>query len=120
MSRPVIITCALTGDSDTPKKSPHVPVDPAQIAADAIAAARAGAAVVHIHVRDPVTTKGARDVALYREVTERIADSGVDALINLTAGMGGKLVFGATDPVPFDPESDLVGARQRMLHVEAL
>jgi len=120
MSRPVIITCALTGDSDTPKKSPHVPVEPAQIAADAIAAARAGAAVVHIHVRDPATTRGARDVALYREVCERIADSGVDALVNLTAGMGGKLVFGATEPVPFDPETDLVGARERMLHVEAL
>ncbi len=120
MSRPVIITCALTGDSDTRGKSPHVPVTPAEIAADAIAAARAGAAVVHIHVRDPATTRGSREVSLYREVTEAIAASGIDAIVNLTAGMGGKLVFGANDPMPVDAETDLVGARERLLHIEAL
>ena len=95
MTRPVIITCALTGDSDTRDRSPHVPIPPAQIAEDAMAAAAAGAAIVHIHVRDPETGKGSRQVGLYREVTERIAESGVDVVVNLTAGMGGKLIFGA-------------------------
>jgi uncharacterized protein (DUF849 family) len=120
MSRPVIITCALTGDSDTPERSPHVPVTPDAIAADAIASAKAGAAIAHIHVRDPRTGKGSRDTALYCEVMERIADSGVDVIANLTAGMGGKLVFGAHQPLPPDPYSDVVGAVERMVHIEAL
>lgn len=120
MSRPVIVTCALTGDSDTARKSPHVPVTPRQIADDAIKAARAGAAIVHIHVRDPETTRGSRDVALYQETVQRIRDSGVDAIVNLTAGMGGKLVLGLPDCIPFDPVTDLVGAEQRLAHVKAL
>lgn len=120
MSRSVIITCAVTGDSDTPGRSPHVPVTPAAIASDAIAAARAGAAIAHIHVRDPETGKGSRKTELYREVMSRIADSGVDVIVNLTAGMGGKLIFGTPQPSPFDPASDLVGATERMVHIEAL
>jgi uncharacterized protein (DUF849 family) len=120
MSRPVIITCALTGDSDTPGRSPHVPVTPEAIAADAIAAARAGAAIAHIHVRDPESGKGSRSTALYREVMAGIADSGVDVIVNLTAGMGGKLILGTPQPVPLDPASDLVGAVERMVHIEAL
>ena len=120
MTRPVIITCALTGDSDTPGRSTHVPVTPAAIAEDAIAAARAGAAVVHIHVRDPTTTEGSRDSALYREVVGRIRASGVDVVLNLTAGMGGKLVLGEHDPLPVAPTTDLVGAAERMVHVEEL
>lgn len=118
--RPVIITCALTGDSDTRDRSPHVPITPAQIAQDAIAAAGAGAAIVHIHVRDPETGRGSRDVALYREVTERIAASGVDVVVNLTAGMGGKLIFGAGSPLPPAAGTDLVGAADRMAHIESL
>lgn len=120
MSRPVIITCALTGDSDTPSKSPHVPVTPAQIADDAMAAAAAGAAIVHIHVRDPVTTRGSRDPALYAEVVERLRAAGCPALINLTAGMGGKLVFGPDTPLDVAPQTDLVNAATRLVHVEAL
>lgn len=120
MRRPVIITCAVTGDSDTSDKSPHVPVTPKQIAADAIAAARAGAAIVHIHVRNPQTKQGSRDTNLYREVMERIGDSGVDMIVNLTAGMGGKLILGDNEPLPVDPRTDLVGARERMVHIEAL
>lgn len=118
--RPVIITCALTGDSDTPGRSPHVPVTPDQIAADALAAAAAGAAIVHIHVRDPATGRGSRAVDLYRAATEAIAAAGVNVIVNLTAGMGGKLVFGGESPLPADPSSDLVGATERMLHLEAL
>lgn len=118
--RPVIITCALTGDSDTPTRSRHVPVTPEQIANDALAVARAGAAIAHVHVRDPLTAKGSRDTHLYREVMERIAAAGSDVIVNLTAGMGGKLVFGGNDPLPADTASDLVGAATRMLHIEAL
>lgn len=120
MSRPVIITCALTGDSDTPGKSPHVPVTPRQIADDAMAAAAAGAAIVHIHVRDPVTARGSRDPALYAEVVGHLRAAGCPALINLTAGMGGKLVFGPDRPLDVDPQTDLVNARTRMVHVEQL
>jgi uncharacterized protein (DUF849 family) len=118
--RPVIITCALTGDSDTRDRSPHVPITPAQIADDALAAAGAGAAIVHIHVRDPDTGKGSREVALYRAVTERIAASGVDVVVNLTAGMGGKLIFGGDTPLPAAPGTDLVGATDRLAHIQAL
>jgi uncharacterized protein (DUF849 family) len=120
MSRPVIITCALTGDSDTPGKSPHVPVSPEQIANDAMAAAEAGAAIVHIHVRDPATTRGSRDPALYAEVVARLRSAGCPALINLTAGMGGKLVFGPDTPLDVAPQTDLVNAQTRMVHVEQL
>jgi uncharacterized protein (DUF849 family) len=120
MSRPVILTCALTGDSDTPGRSPHVPVTPAQIAESAIAAAAAGAAIVHIHVRDPVTTKGSRDPALYAETVRILRERGCPALINLTAGMGGKLLFGPDDPLQVAPGTDVVNAATRILHVEAL
>jgi len=120
MARPVIITCALTGDSDTPAKSPHVPITPAAIAADALAAAEAGAAIVHIHVREPATGKGSRSTDYYREVVERIDDSGSDVVVNLTAGMGGKLVLDGVGALPFDGTTDLVGAAERMVHIEAL
>lgn len=117
MTRPVIITCAVTGDSDTPGKSPHVPVTPAQIARSASAAAAAGAAIVHIHVRDPVTTKGSRDPALYAEAVRILRDQGCPALINLTAGMGGKLLLGPDDPLQVAPGTDVVNAATRIVHV---
>ena len=98
MNRKVIITCALTGAGDTVGKSEHVPVTPQQIAESGIAAARAGAAIVHVHVRDPRSGDGSREVALYREVVERIRDSGVDVVINTTAGMGGDLYLDPDDP----------------------
>lgn len=120
MARPVIITCALTGDSDTPGKSPHVPVTPEQIASSGIAAAKAGAAIVHIHVRNPETGKGARDVWLYRETVERIKASGTDVIINLTAGMGGKLLLDPVNALPFAASTDLIGAKERVSHIEAL
>ena len=91
MNGEVVITCAVTGAGDTVGKHPGVPVTPAQIAAAAIEAAKAGAAIAHCHVRDPATGKGARDPALYREVVERIRASGIDVVINLTAGHGRRL-----------------------------
>ncbi len=120
MSRPVIITCALTGDSPTPERSPHVPVTPEEIARDAMAAAEAGAAIVHIHVRDPQTRRGSREVALYAEVVEHLRATDFPAIINLTAGMGGKLVFGDRNPLDVAPGTDLVSATERLAHIEAL
>ena len=96
MNRNVFITCAVTGSGSTQDRSPHVPRSPKQIADSAIDAAKAGAAVVHCHVRDPDTGAPARDLALYREVTERIRAADVDVVLNLTAGMGGDMVFGDT------------------------
>ncbi|WP_395597961.1 3-keto-5-aminohexanoate cleavage protein [Pseudomonas sp. A1437] len=121
MNHDVIITCALTGAGDTTARSPHVPVTPKQIAAAAVEAAKAGATVVHCHVRDPQTGKFSRDVALYRELMERIRESDVDIIVNLTAGMGGDLEIGAGEnPMEFGPNTDLVGPLTRLAHVEEL
>ncbi|WP_139004963.1 3-keto-5-aminohexanoate cleavage protein [Arthrobacter crystallopoietes] len=120
MNRKVIVTCALTGAGDTTGKSEHVPVTPQQIADDAIAAARAGASVVHIHVRDVETGQGSRDVALYREVVRLVRESDVDPVINLTAGMGGDLLLDPGEPTKQLPGTDLVNARERLAHVEEL
>ncbi|QAX30387.1 3-keto-5-aminohexanoate cleavage protein [Leisingera sp. NJS204] len=119
MNRDVFITCAVTGSGGTQDRSPHVPRSPAQIAGSAIAAAKAGAAVVHCHVRDPETGAPSRDLALYREVTDRIRDAEIDMVLNLTAGMGGDMVFGDTEnPLPVNPAgTDMVGATERMAHV---
>ncbi|MEU3329283.1 3-keto-5-aminohexanoate cleavage protein [Streptomyces albus] len=118
----VIITCALTGAGDTVGRSPHVPVTPEQIAASAVEAAEAGAAVVHIHVRDPETGKPSRERRLYREVVERIKETGTDVVINLTAGMGGDLVLDADQPLEKGAldGTDLVGGLDRLPHVEDL
>ncbi len=121
MNHDVMITCALTGAGDTVDKHPAIPVTPTQIAAAAVEAAKAGATVVHCHVRDPDTGKGSRDPALYREVVARIRDSGVDIIVNLTAGMGGDLEIGAGEtPLDFGPATDLVGPLARLVHVEEL
>lgn len=121
MNYEVIVTCAVTGAGDTVGKHPAIPVTPKEIADAAIAAAKAGATVAHCHVRDPKTGKGSRDVALYREVVDRIRSSGTDIIINLTAGMGGDLEIGAgEDPMKFGASTDLVGAMTRLAHVEEL
>ena len=118
----VFITCAVTGAGDTTGKSDKVPITPKQIAASAIEAAQAGAAIVHIHVRDPATGKGARDPKLYAEVVDRIRSSGTDVIVNLTAGMGGDLVLGGAEaPLPLDAAgTDMVGAQVRLAHVEQI
>jgi uncharacterized protein (DUF849 family) len=118
----VFITCAVTGSGDTVGRSPHVPVTPDQIAESAIEAAKAGAAVVHIHVRDPETGIGSRDVQLYAEVVDRIRSSNVDVVINLTAGMGGDMVLGGDEsPLPLAATgTDMAGASERLAHVELL
>ena len=118
MNPEVFITCAVTGAGDTTGRSDRVPVTPAQIADAAVEAARAGAAIAHIHVRDPATGKGSRDVGLYREVVERVRSADVDVILNLTAGMGGDLVLGGADrPLPPAGGTDMVGAEERLVHV---
>jgi 3-dehydrocarnitine:acetyl-CoA trimethylamine transferase len=118
----VFITCAVTGAGDTTGASDRVPVTPDQIADAAIEAARAGAAVAHIHVRDPETGRGSRDPALYRAVVERVRAADVDVVLNLTAGMGGDLVLGGADaPLPADDTgTDMIGAAERLAHIEEL
>ena len=120
MNREVFITCAVTGSGSTQDRSPHVPRSPAEIAASAIDAARAGAAVVHCHVRDPETGAPSRRLDLYREVTERIREAEVDVVLNLTAGMGGDMVFGSPErPLPLrEAGTDMVGAAERVEHVK--
>ena len=119
MNREVFITCAVTGAGATQDRSPHVPRSPKDIAASAIAAAKAGAAVVHCHVRDPETGAPSRDRDMFREVTDRIRDADVDAVLNLTAGMGGDMVFGPVEePLPYSQQgSDMAGATERVAHV---
>lgn len=119
MNREVFITCAVTGSGATQDRSPHVPRSPKAIADSAIAAARAGAAVVHCHVRDPETGAPSRDTELFREVTDRIRDAETDVVLNLTAGMGGDITFGGVDsPLPVDEAgTDMAGAAERVAHV---
>ncbi len=121
-SRKAFITCALTGAGDTTGRSDKVPIMPRQIADAAIEAAAAGAAVVHIHVRNPETGKGARDPALYAEVVQYIRESGIDIVLNTTAGMGGDLTLGSTEhPLPPQEDgTDMAGAKERLAHVEEL
>jgi uncharacterized protein (DUF849 family) len=118
MNREVFITCAVTGSGGTQDRSPHVPRSPKAIAESAIEAAKAGAAIVHCHVRDPETGTPSRKLEYYREVTDRIRDAEVDVVLNLTAGMGGDIVFGGTDaPLPVAEGTDMIGAADRVAHV---
>lgn len=120
MNAEVIVTCAVTGAGDTVGRHPGVPVTPEQIAAAAVEAAQAGAAVAHIHVRDPATGKAARDPVLYREVVERIRASGTDVIINLTAGMGGDFVPDRAEPWRGGPGTDMATVEDRLAHVVEL
>ncbi|MFT7526157.1 MAG: hypothetical protein ACI9LY_001302 [Arenicella sp.] len=115
INRKVFITCAVTGSGGSQDRSPEVPRSPKQIANSAISAAKAGAAVVHCHVRDPETGAASRDPKLYRELTDRVRDSATDVVLNLTAGMGGDMVFGpASAPLPLQEGTDMGSAESRM------
>jgi uncharacterized protein (DUF849 family) len=114
----VFITCAVTGSADSVGKNPHVPVTPEQIAASALDAHAAGAAIVHLHVRDPGSGRASRDPALFREAVERIRSKNTSVILNLTGGMGGDLVLGAAhEPLKFGGGTDLVGPEERIAHV---
>ena len=121
MNRNVIVSCAVTGSGASVDKHPAIPVTPKEIAAAAIEAAKAGAAIAHIHVREPDSGKSSRRVELYREVVSRIRESNVDVIINLTTGMGGDLFLGPDDePMNFSDNTDCVGMMERIKHVEEL
>jgi uncharacterized protein (DUF849 family) len=119
MNKEVFITAAITGSGATQDRSAHVPRSPKQIADSAIAAAKAGAAIVHCHVRDPETGAPSRDMRMFREVTDRIRDSDTDVVLNLTAGMGGDIVFGDVEnPMALSQQgTDMAGATERVAHV---
>jgi uncharacterized protein (DUF849 family) len=114
----VVVTCAVTGAGDTTGRSPHVPVTPKEIADAAIEAAKAGAAIAHIHARDPETGQGSRDPKLFKEIVDRVRDSGTDVVINLTAGMGGDWISSPDDPAMPGPGTDMIGPEERLAHVE--
>ena len=121
MNRNVIVTCAVTGSGDSVDKHPAIPVTPKEIASAAIEAAKAGAAIAHIHVREPDSGKPSRRLELYREVVSRIRESNVDVIINLTTGMGGDLFLGPDEePMNFSDNTDCVGIIERIKHVEEL
>ena len=119
MNREIFITCAVTGSGSTQDRSKYVPRSPKEIAESAIEAAKAGAAVVHCHVRDPETGVPSRNLSYYREVTERIRESEEDVVLNLTAGMGGDMVFGPVqNPLPYSQDgTDMAGASERVQHL---
>ena len=120
MNYEVVVTCAVTGAGDTVGRHPGVPVTPTQIADAAIEAAKAGAAVAHIHVRDPETGKGSRDPELFKEVVDRVRSSNTDVVVNLTAGMGGDWVPSDADPAMPGPGTDMIGPEERLAHVKDL
>ena len=119
MTQEVFITCAVTGSGATQNRSPNVPRSPKEIAESALSAARAGAAIVHCHVRDPETGAPSRKLEYYREVTDRIRDADVDVVLNLTAGMGGDITFGSPEkPLPLNAAAtDMIGAEERIAHI---
>jgi uncharacterized protein (DUF849 family) len=118
MASGVFITCAVTGSADSVAKNRHVPVTPEQIAASALEAHAAGAAIVHLHVRDPVSGAASRDPKLFREVVHRIRQAGADVILNLTGGMGGDLAIGPEEaPLKFKAGTDFVGPAERIQHV---
>ena len=114
----VFITCALTGSGSTQEKSKFVPRSPKEIADDAILAAKSGASIVHCHVRDPNTGVPSRKLEYYKEVTDRIRNSNTDVVLNLTAGMGGDMVFGPTyNPLKLGKGTDMISAEERVEHI---
>jgi uncharacterized protein (DUF849 family) len=120
MNGEVIITCAVTGAGDSVGRHPDIPVTPEQIAASALEAAEAGAAIVHIHVRDPKTGKADRKPHLYRDVVERIRAADRKVILNLTAGMGGDFVPDDREPWRGGQGTDMASVEERLVHVEEL
>lgn len=120
MARQTILTAAITGNLMTPEISPNLPVTPVQIAQQALDAAAAGAAIVHLHVRDPITSKGSMRLDLYEELVGLIRAKNTDVLINLTTGEGGRFVPSDDDPKIVATGSTLCAPEKRVAHVQAL
>ena len=120
MSNEVILTCAVSGGHNNQDKHPNYPITPEHIASDCINAAKAGAAIAHIHVRNPQTGMRSGDLALFQEVVDRIRDSGSDILINLTTSEGARFNPGDTDASIGGPGTTLIQPLDRLRHIEAL
>jgi uncharacterized protein (DUF849 family) len=120
VSRKTILTCAVTGNLTSREQHPGLPVTPAEIASAAVEAGRAGAAVVHLHARDPVSTKGSMNLGLFTEIVDRVRQSGSDVIINLSTGEGGRFVPGIEEPAVAAPGTTLTTPERRVAHVEAL
>jgi len=118
--RATILTAAVTGNLTRPDQNPNLPVTPEQIATAALDAASAGAAIVHLHVRDPETAKGSMRIDLYRDVIDRIRGRNADVILNLTTGEGGRFVPTDEDPQKAAPGSTLCVPEKRVAHIEAL
>lgn len=119
MARKTILTVAVTGNLTTLEQHPGLPCTPEQIANAAIESAKVGAAVAHIHVREP-NGRPSMDVALYREVMDRICDSGTDIIINLTTGPGQRFVPSEDDPKVAAPGTTLMHPLRRVEHIVEL
>ena len=115
--RKTILTCAVTGNLTRPDQTPHLPITPEQIANECLAAAEAGAAVVHIHVRDPLTGKPSMEIDHYRDVVDRIRRQRADLVINLTTGPGGRYVPSEDDPKIYAPGTTLLPPEKRVEHI---
>ena len=115
-----IISCAVTGSAPTPEKNSAVPVTPSEIVKSAVDAAKAGAAIVHCHVRDPETKRPSMNMEFYREVTEGIRDTGIDVIINLTTGPGARFSPSANDPGKASRDSKMCSPSERIKHVVEL
>ncbi|NKB76204.1 MAG: 3-keto-5-aminohexanoate cleavage protein [Gammaproteobacteria bacterium] len=120
MSQPVILTCAVTGGHNNQNKHPNYPITPKQIAEDCVSAGKAGAAIAHIHVRDPDTGMRSGDLALFEEVCDRIKASGSDILINLTTSEGARFNPGKEKPGVGGPGTTLISPLDRLTHIEVL
>lgn len=120
MQSRVIITCAVTGNQTTPEMTPHLPITPEQIADACLGAAEAGAAIVHIHVRDPVTGRPSMEIDYYRDVVERIRAKNAEIILNLTTGPGGRFVPGVDDPKVAGPGTTLIRPEDRVTHIALL
>lgn len=117
MSTKTVITCAVTGNLVKPEQTPYLPITPAQIADECLAAAEAGAAQVHIHVRHPETGRPSMEVDLYRDVVSRIRKADRQLIINLTTGPGGRYVPSEEDPKIFAPGTSLLPPEKRVEHI---
>lgn len=116
----VFITAAVTGNLTTPEQTPHLPITPSQIADACLKSAAAGAAIAHIHVRDPATGRPSMELALYREVVERIRAENPELILNLTTGPGGRYVPSPDNPAVAGPGTTLIRPEARVEHIAAL
>ncbi len=116
----IFITCAITGNLTRPEQTPYLPITPDQIIESALAAAEAGAAIVHLHVRDPETGRPSMEIDLYKEVVEVIRARNPQLILNLTTGPGGRFVPSEVDPKLAGPGTTLMVPERRVEHIALL